>query len=100
MCSLGAAVVMALLAMPTTGPARVAGIPRHVSASSVCFAPIPRWLVAREHASRSLIDFNDATNGSRRTYADIRFVTRLAREFAQQQADGSGTGGLTAMVRM
>ena len=39
-------------------------------------------------ARRSLIDFNDGTNGSRRTYADIRFVIRRAREFAEQDAQG------------
>jgi hypothetical protein len=51
-------------------------------------------------ARRSLIDFNDGTNGSRRTYADIRFVIRRAREFAQQDADGQAGGGLTTIVRM
>jgi hypothetical protein len=35
-------------------------------------------------ARRSLIDFNDGTNGSRRTYADIRFVIGRAREFVEQ----------------
>ena len=39
-------------------------------------------------ARRSLIDFNDGTNGSRRTYADIRFVIGRAREFAEQDAQG------------
>jgi hypothetical protein len=51
-------------------------------------------------ARRSLIDFNDGTNGSRRTYADIRFVIGRAREFAQQDADGQAGGDLPAMVRM
>jgi hypothetical protein len=37
-------------------------------------------------ARRSLIDFNDGTNGSRRTYADIRFVIRRARELAERDA--------------
>jgi hypothetical protein len=39
-------------------------------------------------ARRSLVDFNDSTNGSRRTYPDIRFVIGRAREFAQQDAQG------------
>jgi hypothetical protein len=39
-------------------------------------------------ARRSLIDFNDGTNGSRRTYADIRFVIGRAREFAERDAQG------------
>jgi hypothetical protein len=39
-------------------------------------------------ARRSLIDFNDGKNGSRRTYVDIRLVIRRAREFAQQDAQG------------
>jgi hypothetical protein len=39
-------------------------------------------------ARRALVDFNDGTNGSRRTYGDIRFVIRRAREFGQQDAQG------------
>jgi hypothetical protein len=39
-------------------------------------------------ARRSLINFNDGNDGSRRTYADIRLVIRRARQLARQAADG------------
>jgi hypothetical protein len=39
-------------------------------------------------ARQSLIDFDDGTNGSRRSYADIRFVIRRAWEFAERDAQG------------
>jgi hypothetical protein len=51
------------------------------------------WAIANTFGKRqAIINFNDGTDGSRRSYSDIRLVIHRARELARQDADWQAGG--------